>query len=53
MKMTEKPDEENETSLLKARLSEKDRIEKFLRAENKELWNAINRSNEFFHIEIP
>jgi glycosyltransferase involved in cell wall biosynthesis len=48
MKMTEKPDEENETSLLKARLSEKDRIEKFLRAENKELWNAINRSNVSF-----
>jgi glycosyltransferase involved in cell wall biosynthesis len=48
MKMTEKPDEENETSFLKARLSEKDRIEKFLRAENKELWNAINTSNVSF-----
>ena len=45
MTMMEKPDEENEASFLKARLSEKDRIEKFLRAENKELWNAINTSN--------
>ena len=48
MKMTKKPDEENETSFLKARLSEKDRIEKFLRAENKELWNAINTSSVSF-----
>lgn len=45
MEMIEKPSEENETSFLKARLNEKDRIEKFLRAENKELWTAINSSN--------
>jgi hypothetical protein len=48
MGMMEKPEEENEASFLKARLSEKDRIEKFLRAENKELWNAINTSNVSF-----
>jgi glycosyltransferase involved in cell wall biosynthesis len=48
MEMMEKPDEENEASFLKATLSEKDRIEKFLRAENKELWNAINTSNVSF-----
>jgi len=48
MGMTEKPEAENETSFLKARLSEKDRIEKFLRAENKELWNVINTSNVSF-----
>lgn len=48
MGMTEKPEVENETSFLKARLSEKDRIEKFLRAENKELWNVINTSNVSF-----
>ena len=45
MEMIEKPSEENETSFLKARLNEKDRIEEFLRAENKELWTAINSSN--------
>jgi glycosyltransferase involved in cell wall biosynthesis len=48
MKMTEMPDEGNETSFLKARLSEINRIEKFLRAENKELWNVINTSNVSF-----
>jgi len=45
MEMIQKPNEENETSFLKARLNEKDRIEEFLRAENKELWAAINSSN--------
>lgn len=48
MNMTEDPSEENEASFLKARLSEKDRIEIFLRAENKELWNVINTSNVSF-----
>ena len=48
MEMIEKPNEENETSFLKARLNEKDRIEKFLRAENKELWTAINSSKSSY-----
>jgi len=44
MEMMEKPDEENEASILKARLYEKQRIEEFLRAEIKELWMAIETS---------
>jgi len=44
MEMMKKPDDENESSVLKAKLYEKQRIEEFLRAEIKELWMAIETS---------